>query len=80
MVALEGTPAGAAPASTASTPAGLVKPTISKTDISFQDAYQKRSEQDKQKVSSFEGGGAGLYIGGSTAAVVVLLLILIIVL
>ena len=80
MVASVGTPAWAAPASTTAAPAGSLQPAASRTDSSFKNTYQKRSEQDKQQLSSFEGGGAGLYIGGSTAAVVVLLLILIIVL
>lgn len=41
--------------------------------------YEGRSQHDKQ-VASFEGGGAGVYIGGSTAAIVLLLVILIVVL
>lgn len=45
----------------------------------FAKKYEQRAHAD-QKLQKFEGGGAGLYIGGSTAAIVLLVVILILVL
>jgi hypothetical protein len=41
--------------------------------------YEKRSKTDKG-VAAFEGGGAGIYIGGSGVAIVLLVVLLIVVL
>lgn len=80
---LQGTPAWAAsqPSSseTIAAPSQSASPQMKDDRATFVQAYQQR-EQAAQTQKNFEGGGAGLYIGGSTAAIVLLLVILIVVL
>ncbi|MDX2023716.1 MAG: hypothetical protein SF187_25990 [Deltaproteobacteria bacterium] len=72
--------AGVAVQPTPPSPAGNAELANSSQDrAAFVQTYQGR-EQMATTQKNFEGGGAGLYIGGSTAAIVLLLVILIVVL
>jgi hypothetical protein len=74
--------AWAAPAATEQATANAIEPgqpSATTEMTNFSNTYAQR-EKVAQAQQNFEGGGAGLYIGGSTAAVVLLLVLLIVVL